>query len=164
MCVRWHIKGNCNNNCSCAISHVSKENILMEKRANFLTFMKKCREAAKMNDWLLGLEPSSIRPLKTPPDKNILLPFEFEFCPTPLDTQQQHNQHQQPLGDIDLPTWQQHPTSAREQPSRDFDLPPWQQPSTCAPNTPNPWLDLTTTMSKADKMAVAKVKARKQLV
>ncbi len=64
------------------------------------------------------------------------------------------------MGDIDLPTWQQHPTSAGEQPSRDFDLPPLQQPLTCAPNTPNPWLVSTTTTLKEDKMAAAKVIAR----
>jgi hypothetical protein len=50
MCTRWHIKGDCHDNCSHAISHVLKENIHTERKANFLTFMKKCREAAKKND------------------------------------------------------------------------------------------------------------------
>ncbi len=50
ICTRRHIKGNYYNNCSRVISHVSKENIPAERRANFLTFMKKCREAAKKNN------------------------------------------------------------------------------------------------------------------
>jgi hypothetical protein len=67
MCVRWHIKGDCYDNCSGAISHVLKDNIPAEKKANFLTFIKECREAAKKNDCLLGLEPSSVRPPEKPP-------------------------------------------------------------------------------------------------
>ena len=47
MCARWHIKGDCYENCSRAASHVSKDKIPAEKKANFLTFMKACREAAK---------------------------------------------------------------------------------------------------------------------
>ncbi len=54
--------------------------------------------------------------------------------------QQWHDQHQKPLGDINLPLWQQPPTSA--------------------PDTPSPWLVPTSTTLKADKMAVAKAKAR----
>jgi hypothetical protein len=106
------------------------------------------------------LEPSSIRLPEKSRDKNIPLPFQFKFCPTTSDTQQEHNQHQQLLGDIDLLTCHQHPTSAQEQQLRDFDLLSWQQSPTFAPNTPNPWLVLTTRTLKADKTAVAKVKAR----
>jgi hypothetical protein len=50
ICTRWHIKGNCYDNSSRAISHVSKENISTKKKANFLTFMKKCGEAAEKNN------------------------------------------------------------------------------------------------------------------
>ena len=59
--ARWHIKCDCYDNCPHAISHVLKENSPSEKKANFLIFMKKCREIAKKNDGLLGLEPSSIQ-------------------------------------------------------------------------------------------------------
>jgi hypothetical protein len=91
---------------------------------------------------------------KKTPDKSILLPFEVSAI------QQQHKQHQQPLGGIDLPRWQQLPTSAPEQPFGDIDLLPWQQPPTSAQDTPSPWLVPTKTTLKADKMAVAKAKAR----
>ncbi len=50
MCARWHIKGDCFDNCVRAISHVSKEKILADKKADFLTFMSKCRKAEKKSD------------------------------------------------------------------------------------------------------------------
>jgi hypothetical protein len=50
MCARWHIKGDCFDNCARAISHVSKQKIPPDKKADFLTFMSKCREAAKKSD------------------------------------------------------------------------------------------------------------------
>ncbi len=103
---------------------------------------------------------SSVRPPGKPPNKNIPLPFEFKICPTVSAIHQQHDQHEQPLGDINLPSWQQHPTSAPEQPLGEINLLLWQQPQTSALDTPSPWLVLTTMMSKADKIAVAKTKTR----
>jgi hypothetical protein len=50
MCARWHIKGNCYNNCARVISHVTKDKIPANKKAGFLTFMKKCCGAAKMSN------------------------------------------------------------------------------------------------------------------
>ncbi len=47
MCAWWMIKGDCFDNCSRKVSHVPNENIPNEKRVDFLTFMKKCREAKK---------------------------------------------------------------------------------------------------------------------
>ena len=47
MCARWHIKGNCFDDCSCKESHVGKDKIPADKKASFLTYMSKCREAAK---------------------------------------------------------------------------------------------------------------------
>jgi hypothetical protein len=49
MCARWHIKGNCFDDCSRKESHVGKEKILADKKASFLTYMSKCRKAAKGN-------------------------------------------------------------------------------------------------------------------
>ncbi len=85
MCNRWHVKGDYYDNCPCATSHVSKENTPAEKRANLLTFMKKCREVAKKNDWLIGSESSSVQPPEKPPSKIPPLPFKFKFCPTRLN-------------------------------------------------------------------------------
>ncbi len=67
MCARWHIKGDCYDNCTRVTSHVTKDKIPANKKESFLTFMKKCRKAAKMSNWLLGLGPSSIRPPKNRP-------------------------------------------------------------------------------------------------
>ena len=49
MCARWHIKGDCFDNCSHKESHVGKDKIPADKKASFLTYMSKCREAAKGN-------------------------------------------------------------------------------------------------------------------
>jgi hypothetical protein len=49
MCARWHIKGDCYDNCAQAVSHVFKDNILNDKRELFLTFMKGCRNECKKN-------------------------------------------------------------------------------------------------------------------
>lgn len=43
MCARWHIKGDCFENCLRAISHVPKDQIPAEKKAAMLSFMAKCR-------------------------------------------------------------------------------------------------------------------------
>jgi hypothetical protein len=40
MCMRWHIKGNCYDNCARVTSHVTKDKIPANKKAGFLTFMK----------------------------------------------------------------------------------------------------------------------------
>ena len=45
MCARWMIKGDCFDNCTQNASHVTKDKIPFEKKASFLFFMKKCREA-----------------------------------------------------------------------------------------------------------------------
>jgi hypothetical protein len=50
MCTRWHIKGNCYDNCARVTSHVTKDKIPANKKAGFLTFMKKCRKAAKISN------------------------------------------------------------------------------------------------------------------
>ncbi len=50
MYARWHIKGNCYNNCARVISHVTKDKIPADKKADFLAFMKKCRGAAKTSN------------------------------------------------------------------------------------------------------------------
>ena len=43
ICARWHIKGDCFDNCARKASHVTKDKMPSEKRALFLAFMKKCR-------------------------------------------------------------------------------------------------------------------------
>jgi len=45
ICARWMIKGDCYNNCAQKASHITKDKIPLEKKASFLSFMKKCREA-----------------------------------------------------------------------------------------------------------------------
>jgi len=45
ICARWMIKGDCYDNCAQNASHVTKDKIPLEKKMNFLTFMKKCRDA-----------------------------------------------------------------------------------------------------------------------
>jgi hypothetical protein len=50
MCTRWHIKGNCYDNCARVISHITKDKIPADKKAGFLFFMKKCRGAAKTSN------------------------------------------------------------------------------------------------------------------
>jgi hypothetical protein len=47
MCTRWHIKGDCFDNCSRKESHVGKDKIPADKKASFLTYMSKCCKAAK---------------------------------------------------------------------------------------------------------------------
>ncbi len=152
---RWLLRHLFTCNQSCIKGECSRK-----KRANFLSFMKKCREAPKKNDSLLGLEPSSAWPPEKPPQQEHSTPFWILI----LSSYLRHKTTAQPtptaIRRYYLLTWQQHPTSAWEQPLRDFNLPSWQQPPTCAPNTPNLWLVLTTTMSKAGKMTVAKVIAR----
>ena len=49
MCAKWHIKIGCFNNCAHAISNVSKDMIPADKKADFLTFMSKCRAAKPAN-------------------------------------------------------------------------------------------------------------------
>jgi len=49
MCARWHIKGDCFDDCSRKESHVGKDKIPADKKASFLSYMAKCREAAKGN-------------------------------------------------------------------------------------------------------------------
>jgi hypothetical protein len=49
MCARWHIKGDCFDDCSCKESHVGKDKIPADKKASFLTYMTKCRKATKGN-------------------------------------------------------------------------------------------------------------------
>jgi hypothetical protein len=51
MCARWHLKGNCFDNCSRAISHVMNDKFPDNKRAAFLTFLTKCpKEIVKKKD------------------------------------------------------------------------------------------------------------------
>ncbi len=72
MCARWHIKGNCYDNCAQAVSQMSKDNIPNDKRELFLSFMKGFRNKCKKNkNWLLRLGPSGIRLPRKPPN----LPF-----------------------------------------------------------------------------------------
>jgi hypothetical protein len=49
MCARWHIKGDCFDDCSRKEIHVGKDKIPAEKKASFLIYMSKCHEAAKGN-------------------------------------------------------------------------------------------------------------------
>jgi hypothetical protein len=44
MCTRWHLKGDCYDNCARAVSHVTNNNIPDNKRAEFFTFLSKCRK------------------------------------------------------------------------------------------------------------------------
>ena len=46
-CARFHIKGDCFDNCSRKSSHVTSENFPSDKRAAFSAFMAKCREEKK---------------------------------------------------------------------------------------------------------------------
>ena len=46
MCTRWHIKGDCYDNCTQVASHVTNNKIPAKKKESFLTVMLKCREAA----------------------------------------------------------------------------------------------------------------------
>jgi hypothetical protein len=75
MCTRWHIKGDCFDDCSRKESHVGKDKIPADKKANFLTYMSKCHKAAKGN-LLLGSEPSGVRPPPKPLDAR--MPFGFD--------------------------------------------------------------------------------------
>ena len=50
MCARWHIKGDCYDNCTRVTSHVTKDKIPADKKAGFLTFMKNGRGAAKTSN------------------------------------------------------------------------------------------------------------------
>jgi hypothetical protein len=50
MCARWHIKGDCYDNYARVTSHVTKDKISADKKAGFLTFMKKCRKVAKTSN------------------------------------------------------------------------------------------------------------------
>jgi hypothetical protein len=43
ICARWHIKGDCYDNCARSASHVTKDKFPSDKKASFLAFMKKCR-------------------------------------------------------------------------------------------------------------------------
>jgi hypothetical protein len=47
ICARFHIKGDCFDNCSRKSSHVTKENFPSDKRAAFSAFMAKCRDEKK---------------------------------------------------------------------------------------------------------------------
>ncbi len=47
MCARWHIKGDCFDDCSRKESHVGKDKIPADKKASFLTYMSKCCKVAK---------------------------------------------------------------------------------------------------------------------
>jgi hypothetical protein len=49
MCTHWHIKGDCYNNCTQAVGHMSKDNIPNNNKELFLTFMKGCRNECKKN-------------------------------------------------------------------------------------------------------------------
>jgi hypothetical protein len=49
MCAHWHIKGDCYDYCSRAISHITKENNPNNKKKVYLTFMASCREECKKN-------------------------------------------------------------------------------------------------------------------
>ena len=44
-CARWVIKDDCYDNCAQKASHVTMDKIPLEKKASFLSFMKKCRKA-----------------------------------------------------------------------------------------------------------------------
>jgi hypothetical protein len=50
MCARWHIKGDCYDNCARVISHITKDKIPADKKAGFLTFMKKRHGSAKTSN------------------------------------------------------------------------------------------------------------------
>jgi hypothetical protein len=136
-----------------------KDNNSAEKKQTFSPSWKSAERQQRRTINSSGCSLAASKPQKNLPTRTFCSLLNSNFV-LPPQTYNNNNQHQQLSGDIDLRTWQQHPTSAQKQPSGDFDFLPWQQPLTCAPNTPNPWLVLTTITSKADKMAVAKVKAR----
>ncbi len=50
MYTRWNIKGVCYDNCARFVSHVAKDKIPADKKEIFLTFMSKCRKAAKKSN------------------------------------------------------------------------------------------------------------------
>ncbi len=139
MCARWHIKGDCYNTCPCAISHIPGHKVPPKQKADFLSFMKECRECITNNkkDWLIGLGLSGVRPPKKPPESNIpktiSLPFEFKYktlsaqmIPTFLP--------QVPLSNLCLPQW----ASWRITPESE---------------NPSPWLPLTTTAAAKPETA-----------
>jgi hypothetical protein len=132
MCARWNIKGNCYNNCLRVASHVMKDKIPGDKKANMLTFMKKCCKVAKKSNRLIGPEPSGVQPPTKPPDKCLLLPFEFELQPSLGSTSHQRSTpySSSPLEETSLPHRQQPPALATDTapPSEETSLPPWQQP------------------------------------
>jgi hypothetical protein len=45
----WHIKGDCYNTCPHAISHMPENKVPPKQKADFLTFMKECRECVANN-------------------------------------------------------------------------------------------------------------------
>jgi hypothetical protein len=116
MCTRWHLKGDCYDNCARAVSHVTNDNIPDKKRAEFLTFLSKCRKeiAKKKSSWLLGLELSGVRPPKKPPD----LPFLFNM------NKKQPNPS----------------TEAANDSGFQVELPPRMDNIPTTPDTPNPWI------------------------
>ncbi len=116
MCARRHLKGDCYNNCARAISHVTNDNIPDKKRAEFFTFLSKCREeiAKKKSSWLLGLELSGIWPPKKPPD----LPFVFDLNKKPLNPS----------------------TEAANDNGSQVELPPRMDSIPTTPDVPNPWI------------------------
>ncbi len=164
LCARWCIRGDCYDNCQRVASHITKDKIPADKKAHMLTFMKKCREAAKKSIWLIRSESSGIWPPKKPPDKCLPLPLEFEFQPSSGSTSHQLSTPHLLLWseETSLPHWQQPPALAPDTmpPLEETSLPPRQQPPASEPDTPNPWLVPTTLTSKAARTAATQAKAR----
>ncbi len=101
MCARWHLLGDCYNNCTRAVSHVTNNNIPDNKWAEFLTFLPKCCEeiAKKKSAWLLGSELSGVRPPKKPPD--LLFLFGMNKKPLNPSTETANDNGSQ----VKLPPW-----------------------------------------------------------
>ena len=49
MCARWFIKGDCFDKCDKHTSHVPKDQVPADRKADFLAFMDKCRATTNAN-------------------------------------------------------------------------------------------------------------------
>ena len=67
MCARWHIKGNCYDNCTQVASHVTKDKILAKKKESYLTFILKYHETAKRETDCLGWDLAAPNPQRNHP-------------------------------------------------------------------------------------------------
>jgi hypothetical protein len=115
MCIKWHIHGECYENCDRKGSHIPKDHIPPAKVKEMCAFMEKCR-----SEKVFGLGLSGVRLPQKPPDQHSLPLFL--------------SQHQDPQPNIvGLPG---EPTPCPIKQSRKFLLPPVTQAHSLPPGSP----------------------------